>query len=120
MKFTLTIKKNGTFKYILNNGKFKSVKYISVHYNRNKIKVHPNYNFLGICISKKNGNSVCRNKMKRWVREVYKEEENKLKKGLNIVVLYKKTTKISDINFYIVKDEMIKCFRELDLYEKNI
>lgn len=120
MKFTLTIKKNGTFKYILNNGRFKSLKYISVHYNINKVKMYFNCNFLGICISKKNGNSVCRNKMKRWVREVYKEEENKLKKGLNIVVLYKKTTRIDDINFSTIKDEMVKCFRELDLYEKSV
>lgn len=120
MKFTLTIKKNGAFKNILNSGKFKSAKYISVHYKINKNKLYLNHNFLGICISKKNGNSVCRNKMKRWVREVYKDEEKKLKKGLNIVVLYKKNIHINDIDYYKIKEEIIKCFKDLNLYEENV
>ena len=116
MKFTLSIKKNGTFRYVLNKGNFKSGKYISVHVDKNKKKY---YNFLGICISKKNGNSVQRNKMKRWAREVYKIEEILLKKSLNIIILYKKTTTIDDIDFYKIQFEIKKCFKELDIYEKD-
>ncbi len=114
MKFTLIIKKNGTFKYILNNGKFKVAKYISVHINKNNLYKK---NYFGICISKKNGNSVQRNKMKRWAREVYKEQEKLLKKGFNIVILYKKSTTIQDIDYYKIKDEIVKCFKDLEIYE---
>ena len=76
-------------------------------------------NFLGICISKKNGNSVQRNKMKRWIREIYKQEEPNLKKGYNIVVLYKKSTTIDKINYFILEKEVKNCLEELGLYEKN-
>lgn len=119
MKFTLTIKKNGTLKYILSNGKYKTSKYISVHFVYNKRKNSLEKNYIGICVSKKNGNSVERNKLKRWVREAYKLEENRLKKGLNIVVLYKKTTTVDKIDFHVIYDEIKECFEELGIYNEN-
>lgn len=119
MKYTLRIKKNGTFRYILNKGIFKSGKYLSVHVIKNNSKKYINKNFFGICISKKNGNSVQRNKMKRWAREVYKNEESLLKKGLNIIVLFKKSTKFENLNYSTIFDEIEKCFKELDIYENK-
>lgn len=119
MKFTFTIKKNGTFKYVLNKGNFKSSKNISIHCDNNIKKNMRDKNFFGICISKKNGNSVQRNKMKRWIREIYKQEEHNLKKGYNIVVLYKKSTTIDKIDYFILENEVKNCLEELGLYEKN-
>ena len=119
MKYTLRIKKNGTFRYILNKGNYKSGKYLSVHVIKNNSKKYLDTNFFGICISKKNGNSVQRNKMKRWVREVYKNEENLLKKGFNIVILYKKSTKIENLDYSTIYEELTKCFKELDIYENK-
>ena len=119
MKYTLRIKKNGTFRYILNKGSYKSGKYLSVHVTKCNSKKYLENNFFGICISKKNGNSVQRNKMKRWVREVYKNEENLLKKGFNIVVLYKKSTKIENLDYSTIYEEIKKCFKELDIYENK-
>ena len=55
--------------------------------------------------------------MKRWIREIYKTEESKLKKGLTIVVMYRKETKIEDIDYYKLKDNIIKSFTKLDIYE---
>lgn len=113
MKYTSTIKKKGTFKYLINKGKFASEKYLVVYLIRNN---KPN-NVLGICVSKKNGISVHRNKMKRWVREVYKYEEDRLKKGLTIVVMYKKDTVIENIDYYKIKNDLISAFNKLDIYE---
>lgn len=113
MKFTLRIKKNKVFKYVLNRGKYKVGKYISIHVTNLKKDV----NYLGICISKKNGNSVQRNKMKRWIREIYKNQENLLKKGKSIVILYKKNTTFSDVNYNILNNEVIACFKDLEIYE---
>ena len=114
MKFTYRIKKNRVFKKILKIGRYANSKNITVHVLKNK----QNKSFFGVCVSKKNGISVHRNKLKRWAREVYKIEEEKLKKGYFIVIIYRKNTTINDVNFEIVKTEICKCFKDLDLYEK--
>ncbi len=115
MKNTYSIKKNKVLKYILKKGIYNTQNYIVVHYTKNDI--NSNYNNFAVCVSKKNGNSVQRNKLKRWAREVYKNEEDKLKKGYNIIILYKKTTIIDNLNFNDIKNDIINCFKELKLYE---
>lgn len=115
MKFTFSLKSNRVFKYVIKKGKFSPKKHISVHISRNKSK---HINNLGICVSKKNGNSVQRNKLKRWVREAYKIEENALKKGYNVVVILKKDTTVENVNFFIINNELSKCFKDLEVYEK--
>ena len=116
MKNTKIIKSNEIFRLVLKKGDFNVDKYLSTHVLKNSKKNY-NINYLGICVSKKNGNSVKRNKIKRWVREVYKQEEIKLKKNINIVILIKKTTKFEDLSYDIIKNEMISCFEKLGLYE---
>lgn len=119
MKSTFIIKDNNVFRYILKKGRYAKGKYIVVHiFNKKIVKDHPiDANYLGICVSKKNGNSVDRNKFKRWVREVYKNEEMKLKKNLNIVILLKKTINIENIEYNLILDDVINCFKELKIYE---
>ena len=117
MKYTFSIKKNNVFKYVLRKGTYSIGQYLVVHIDNQNKRIKSN--FLGICVSKKNGISVHRNKMKRWVREVFKDEESKLKLGYNIVVLYKKTTTIDMLDFSKVQNDLLKCFRKLDIYEKE-
>lgn len=120
MKFTLMIKKKKAFKYILKNKNYVTKNNVSVY--ACIIRKKADINFFAVCVSKKNGNSVQRNKLKRWAREAYKLEEDKLKKGYNILILYRKNATVTNMNFNIVYKEIINCFKELDLYEnkKNI
>ena len=120
MKSTFIIKENNIFRYILKKGRYAKGNFLVVHiYNKNIVKEQPdNTNFLGICVSKKNGNSVERNKFKRWVREIYKNEEENIKKNLNIVILLKKTSNIENLDYNKIFEDIIKCFRELEMYEK--
>ncbi len=113
MKYTLRIKKNRTFKKILKIGKYSSNKHLSIHCLKNR----NNKSFFGVCVSKKNGISVHRNKLKRWAREVYKLQEELLKKGFYIVVIYKKTTTLNDVNYNVIYKEMLECLKDLNLYE---
>ena len=120
MKFTLRIKKNRVLKYVLKNGEWKKGKYIIVHCCKTKYKIDnidKCKNFFEVCVSKKNGNSVKRNKLKRWARESYKINEDKLLKGYNIVILYKKNSTTDSLDFKKINDDFVNCTRELGIYE---
>ena len=98
MKFTLRIKKNRVFKYVFRKGDFYKGKTLVIHVC--KTKNNNMKNFFAVCVSKKNGKSVQRNKLKRWVREVYKIEESKLKKIIILLLCIKEVLllKMSHLN----------------------
>ncbi len=116
MKYTLRIKKNKIFRYVFKNGEFSKGKFVIIHINKRK-QEDENCNYFAVCVSKKNGKSVQRNKLKRWVREVYKQEEEKLKRGYNIIISYKKSTTVDITSYEKVRNDIIKCFKDLRLYD---
>lgn len=120
MKYTLRLKNKKVFKYVLRSGKYNIGKCVVVHITKTKNNINSinnNNSFFAVCVSKKNGNSVKRNKLKRWIREAYKLEENNIKVGYNIVVLYKKNIKVENIDFHVVHDDLKNCFLSLEMYE---
>lgn len=119
MKYTLRIKKNRVFKYIFRKGEYSKGQFVVVHTCKTKYAEDDSegLNFFGVCVSKKNGNSVGRNKLKRLARETYKIEEDKLTHSNNIVVVFKKDTLAKEVNFEDVRNDIINCFKELNLYE---
>lgn len=109
MVFTSSLKGRYLFKKILKRGKYSSNENITVYVMKNNSE----NNYLGICVSKKHGNSVVRNRLKRWVREGYKELENDIFRGNNIIVLFKKNIDVKILNFFKVKEEMYNSMKEL-------
>ena len=116
MKYTKSLKGSVNFKRVLKQGKYKSNKNISIYIKKNSLE--DNLNHLGICVSKKHGNSVIRNKLKRWVREAYYSFENDIKLGFDIIVLFRKNIDINNINYYVVKDEIKDLFLNLGLFNE--
>lgn len=123
MKYTLRLKNKRVFKYVLRSGNYNIGKYVVIHTTKTKNNINNvdsnNKSFFAVCVSKKNGNSVKRNKLKRWVREIYKLEENSIKKGYNIIVLYKKSIKAEDISFQSLYSDIKNCFEKLNMYEND-
>ena len=113
MRYTKSLKGSINFKRVLKQGKYVSSKNIAIYVRKSDLNAGKN--LLGICVSKKHGNSVIRNKLKRWVREAYYTLENSLDKNYNIVILYRKDIDVENLNYFIVKDEITSLFTKIEL-----
>ena len=70
---------------------------------------------LGIAVSKKVANSVYRNKIKRLIRENYRLLEKNMSVGNCFVILWNKKVEGKEANFYIIKDDMEKIFKKINI-----
>ena len=88
MKYTSSIKKNTDFKRIYYSSKFKIGFLTVIYLKKNKT----NMANLGVTVSKKVGNAVVRNRVRRIILAAYKELE-KLEnlKGYSVVIVARKS-----------------------------
>ena len=111
MKKTKMLKKNYEFKNVLSKGKYYSGKYIEAFIRKNNKKI----NFLGIAISVKTAKAVKRNKIKRLIRENYKEIESYIGVGNSIIFLWKKKANIEDSTYTNIKEDINKIFDKANI-----
>ena len=111
MRNTLIIKKNYEFKNLFSKGKFYYGEYVHMYIKKNNLS----YNKFGIAISKKQGKAVKRNRIKRLIRESYKNIENKIEKGISIIVVINKNKEIKEITYKDIENNFISTLKKANL-----
>ncbi len=83
MKRFPSIKKNKDFQITYKNGRSHATGAFVMYVIENNLS----YNRIGISCSKKIGNSVVRHTFARKMREIFRLNDHKIKKGLDIIVV---------------------------------
>ncbi len=77
-------------------------------------------NRFGIAVSKKNGKAVKRNRIKRLIRENYKNFEERIKLGTNILIVINKEKNINEISFKDIEGNFYRTLKKANvLVEKQ-
>ena len=115
MKNTVMLKKNYEFKNVLKNGKYFSGQYIEAFLLKN----YTNRNRLGIAISVKAGKAVKRNRIKRYLRESYKNVEKDIKLGYSMVFLWKKKKDVNEAKYFLINEDLNEIFNLAGILKKE-
>lgn len=111
MKNTIMIKKNYEFKNLFSKGKFYYGEYIHMYIKKGT----GTQNKLGIAVSKKQGKAVQRNRIKRLIRENYKNFEEKFEKGTNILIVINKKQEIKEISYKNIEENFISTLKKANI-----
>lgn len=74
------------------------------------------YSRLGIIVKKKFGKAHDRNKVKRWIREIFRHHKVNFKEGYDVLVIPRKTLSVEfhNVDFHRIKDSLIPLFEEME------
>ena len=107
------IKKNRDFQLIYNKGKKEFGYYTLIFFEENKDdEIH-----LGAVTSKKTGNAVCRNRIRRLIREYFRLNNLKFEKGFDIVCVAKKKAgeNIKTLKYKDIEKDLNKIFKRANI-----
>ncbi len=107
------LKKKKDFKKVYKYGKSSANKILVLYLLKNN-DINTK---IGISVSKKVGNAVIRNKIKRVIREICRNNIGNLKKGYNLVFIAR--IKIVNRNYYEIEKGLKNLIEKEDLFEKN-
>ena len=104
-----TLKKNREFERVFRQGKSAGHRDLVVLARRGRVKAVR----IGFCISRKTGNAVCRNKLRRRLKEIIREAEGRLKPRWEIVIVAKETSK--DLSYQALRELTLKLLTRLSI-----
>jgi len=108
MKKLNIIKKQDEINNVIKNGKLLRNKYYYLYYINNETKY---YRFC-ICVSKKLGNAVVRNKNKRQIKDIIDKSNLIFKRELDYVIILRK--EISNVSYNDKKEYLLELLCKLE------
>lgn len=101
MKKTYRIKKNQDFQIVFKQGSSVANRQFVLYILERKEQEHFR---IGLSVSKKIGNAVKRNEIKRYIRQSFHEFEDQVLNGRDYVIIARKPT--AEMNFHEVKKSL--------------
>ena len=101
MKKYEIIKKNTDFNDIINTGAYLKNKYYYIYYKDNEF----DFPKFGLAVSKKCGNSVMRNKIKRQLRSIIDNYKDLFQNGLSYIIIPKRN--ISEVSYQKMEKDLV-------------
>ncbi|MFC4402327.1 ribonuclease P protein component [Gracilibacillus xinjiangensis] len=98
MKKTFRIKKNREFQQVFKNGASFANRQLVIYYLQKKDQAHYR---VGLSVSKKIGNAVVRNQIKRYLRQAFIELNDEIKASYDIIIIARQP--VTDCDFHQVK-----------------
>jgi ribonuclease P protein component len=108
-----TLRKNSDFRRVYNKKKSYSDKYLVMYISENGTDTLR----LGVSVSKKVGNSIVRHRLARLIRESFRLESPKIRRGFDIVVVAR--TSLKDMGFHETYQSMVKLCRHFGIYDEK-
>ncbi|NLM06049.1 MAG: ribonuclease P protein component [Tissierellia bacterium] len=107
-----SIKKNEDYRAVYKSGIIKNSPYFTLTYlDNNKDETR-----IGIAVSKKTGNSVKRNRIKRRMREIIRKNYSKIKKGFDLVIVMR--DKSESLSFSELEGIFIDIIKDIGLWQE--
>lgn len=106
MKKYEIVKKAKDFDNIIKNGKYIKNKYFCIYYLPNNEDIAK----FGLAVSKKCGNAVTRNKIKRQIRMLIDDNKKMFPKTKNYIIMVKRD--IKDLSFSLKKEYFLSLITE--------
>lgn len=114
MKRTFRVKKNAEFQEIFKKGKSVANRQFVVY----SLKKNEQANFrIGLSVSKKIGNAVTRNQIKRYLRQTFLELSDQVHKDVELIIIARKPA--ATMNFAEIKSSMLHVLRLAKVLDKK-
>lgn len=113
MKFSVSLKQNHAFRRLYAKGKHAVSPALALYCRGNG----RNYNRLGLTVGTKVGKAVCRNRVRRRLREIYRLHEEELKPGCDLVIVAR--VRAAHVSYWELDREFLRLAGKLDLLRRN-
>ena len=109
MKYSVSLKSNRDFRRLYSRGKRAVCPTLVLYVQTNR----QGRNRLGITVSKKLGNAVTRNRVRRRLREIYRLHEEEFLPGRDLVIVAR--VRGVHVSYWTLDRDLMKLARKLDL-----